>query len=151
MHIEGYEPTPMDLFKILRTDAYLRGASLSLRNESDSSIHRLRDLINLKTRTLPITSTRPRQSNSSDLKVEFEDPTIGYLLQGSGTIEVDDAKGINQEVMSRAYNRWILDFDDEDEARRFAVSWHRRDLLKISEKGWKDHQQQRTCNCELLW
>ncbi|KAF1921213.1 hypothetical protein BDU57DRAFT_509900 [Ampelomyces quisqualis] len=159
MHIEGYEPTPADLFKTLRTDAYLRGTSIPLCNESDSSIHRLRDLINLKTRTLPIANTRPRQygrveresSTSSDFKVEFEDPTLAYLMQGDGTIEADDAKGISQEVMSRAYNRWILDFDDQDEARRFALTWHRRELVKKTDKNWKDFQQVRMCNCELLW
>jgi hypothetical protein len=151
MHMEGYEPSPSDLFKTIRRDAYLRGMSLTLRNESSSSIHRLRDLINLKTRMLPISTPNPRAFGH--MQLHFDDPIIASFMNSEGPIDGDNAKEINQFVMNRVYNRWILEFDDEDEARRFAIMWHRRlfpDLLK-GEKTWKDYEEPRMCNCELLW
>jgi hypothetical protein len=55
--------------------------------------------------------------------------------------------------MNRVYNRWIIDFDDEDQARRFAVIWHRRVLPNVTkgDKTWKDYEEVRMCNCEVLW
>jgi hypothetical protein len=151
MHMEGYEPSPSDFFKTIRRDAWLRGMSLTLRNESSSSIHRLRDLVNLKTRTSPISTSNPRAFGH--MQLEFDDQNIGYFMNSEGPINADNAREINQFVMNRVYNRWILEFDDDDEARRFAISWHRRlfpDLLK-GEKTWKDYEEPRMCNCELLW
>jgi hypothetical protein len=166
MHIEGYEPSLSDLFKIFKSDAFFKGMTLSLRNESMSSLHRLRDLINLKTRLQPISTTNPRAyghlefnsatppSLAGHTRLEFDDPNVAYLMK-SGT-EADDAevaKEVNQIVMNRVYNRWIIDFDDEDQARRFAVIWHRRVLPNVTkgDKTWKDYEEVRMCNCEVLW
>jgi hypothetical protein len=160
MHIEGYEPSLSDLFRILRTDAYNKSMSLTLRNESSSSIHRLRDLINLKTNLSPLAATNPRaydnkelSNKSSNMKLEFEDPNIAYLMKSDGSGEGENPQEINQIVMNRVYNRWILDFDDEDEAKRFVVAWHRRPLPDLVSGGltWREHEETRTCNCELLW
>jgi hypothetical protein len=166
MHIEGYEPSPSDLFKIFKSDAYFKGMTLSLRNESISSVHRLRDLINLKTRLQPISTANPRayghwefnsaspSSPPSNTRIEFDDPNIAYLMKsGTDGDDAEVAKEVNQIVMNRVYNRWIIDFDDEDQARRFAVTWHRRVLPSIGrgEKTWKDYEEVRMCNCELLW
>jgi hypothetical protein len=156
MHIEGYEPSLSDLFKILRKDAYNKGMSLTLRNESSSSIHRLRDLINLKTKLSPIAHTNPRaydKGEPSGTKLDFEDPNISYFMKSDGSGEGENPQEINQMVMNRVYNRWILDFDDEDEAKRFVVAWHRRPLPELGSRGltWKEHEEMRICNCELLW
>jgi hypothetical protein len=155
MHIEGYEPSLSDLFLTLKHDAYNRGIPFTLRNESSSSIHRLRDLINLKTHTLPMTSN-PRAfegRKSNEPKVEFEDPSIEFFMKSEAPADEDHAKVINQVVMNRVYNRWIIDFDDEDEARRFAISWHRRVLpdFALGQRTWKDYEEVRMCNTELLW
>ncbi|KAH7070194.1 hypothetical protein FB567DRAFT_539445 [Paraphoma chrysanthemicola] len=158
MHIEGYEPSQMDLFKIFRRDAYHRGLTLSLRNEVSSSIHRLRDIINLKTRTQPISTTNPRaagnwESSAPSSTIEFEDPGIAQFMKSDIEGGQDANKVINQIVMNRVYNRWVLDFDDEDEARRFAISWHRRRLPDLSrgDRTWRDYEEVRMCNCEVLW
>jgi hypothetical protein len=153
MHIEGYEPSISDLFKTLRQDAFNRGTPFTLRNESSSSVHRLRDLINLKTRTLPISTSNPRAWESENTKLEFDDPSIAYFMKSEAPVEEENAKEMNQIVMNRVYNRWILDFSNEDEARRFAISWHRRvlpDFIK-GERTWKDYEEVRMCNTELLW
>jgi hypothetical protein len=154
MHIEGYEPSPSDLFKIFSRDAYVHGMSIPLRNESHSSIHRLRDIVNLKTTTKPISSVNPRAYgafNPSPSGVLYEDPAIQSMLAGAD--EHTGAKEINQWVMNRVYNRWVLDFEDEDSARRFAVGWHRKVLPELSAgKGaWKDGEEVRVCNTEVLW
>jgi hypothetical protein len=156
MHIEGYEPSPSDLFKILRQDAWQKSMLLTLRNESSSSIHRLRDVINLKTHLLPLATTNPRaydhterSGNPGNQRLEFDDPNIAHFMKS----DAENPQEINQIVMNRVYNRWILEFDDEDEARRFAIAWHRRPLpnLGSSERTWKDYEEARMCNCELLW
>lgn len=164
LHIEGYEPSKQDLVKILRRDAYIRGTFLNLRNESTASVHRLREVINLRTRTLPISTTNPRAfghfesasttpTERANVKVEFEDPNIRAFMQGDNNADEDNAKEVNQMVMNCVYNRWLLEFDDEDEARRFAVLWHRRVLPDPykGDKTWKDYEEVRMCNCEFLW
>ncbi|KAF2828763.1 hypothetical protein CC86DRAFT_368904 [Ophiobolus disseminans] len=164
LHIEGYEPSHSDLVKLLRRDAYLKGMSLNLRNESSSSVHRLRDIINLKTRTLPISTTNPRAYGEFETsnqtireraqpRLEFDDPHIQFMMQGDKDSDEDNAKEINQMVMNRVYNRWMIEFDDEAEARRFAVQWHRRVLpdLMRGDRTWKDYEEVRMCNCEFLW
>lgn len=156
MHIEGYEPSLSDLFKALRHDAYSRGIPFTLRNELSSSIHRLRDLINLKTHTLPISTISPRAfegHKSNEPKIEYEDPSIAFFMRDEGGADEENAKVMNQVVMNRVYNRWILEFDEEDEARRFAISWHRRVLpdFVMGQRTWKDYEEVRMCNTELLW
>jgi hypothetical protein len=139
--------------------------TLSLRNESLSSVHRLRDVINLKTRMQPISTTNPRAyshrevnhpptSTSANMKFDFDDPNISaFMRSGMDGDDGDVAKEINQMVMNRVYNRWIIEFDDEDKARRFSTAWHRRVLPNLvkGEKTWKDYEEVRMCNCELLW
>lgn len=162
LHIEGWEPSHSDLYRTMRRDAYLRGTSLNLRNELSTSIHRLRDIINLKTRSLPISTTNPRaygHFEPSDqtltervkAKLEFEDPNVSAWMKGDDADE--NAQEVNQMVMNRVYNRWLIEFDDEDEARRFAVQWHRRVLPERvkTDRTWKDYEEVRMCNCEFLW
>lgn len=147
MHIEGYEPTPSDLMKIFRRDAYVHGMQPTLHNESSTSIHRLRDIINLKTTNKLVSSVRPRAYGS----FAYEDPGIQSLM--SGADEDSSPKEVNQMVMNRVYNRWVIDFSNEDDARRFALAWHRRVLPELTRErsGWKDMADVRMCNTEVLW
>lgn len=164
MHIEGYEPSLTDLFTVFRRDAAIRGLPLPLRNESITSLHRLRDLVNLKTHVIPVATTNPRAYDSArsrdadppvstDTKIEYEDPNIAYFMKNDDPVDQNSAKEINQIIMNQVYNRWILEFDDEDEARRFTIAWHRRALPDLSktERTWKDYEEARMCNTELLW
>jgi hypothetical protein len=154
LQIEGYEPTPSDLFKILSRDAYKNGMSLPLRNESHASIHRLRDIINLKTSVKPISSASPRAygtfSHPNPDETTYEDPVIQSMLAGA---EEDNANALNQLVMNRVYNRWVLDFETEDEARRWCLRWHRRVLPELAhgKGGWREGEEVRVCNTEVLW
>ncbi|KAH8732153.1 hypothetical protein GQ44DRAFT_697171 [Phaeosphaeriaceae sp. PMI808] len=164
MYIEGYEPNSSDLFKIFSHDAYHRGVPLGIRNESSTSIHRLRDRINLKTRMHPISTSNPRayshwdhdlpaSPDANKMKLEFEDANISVSMKGDGDDSADDAKRLNQIVMNRVYNRWLIEFEDGDEARRFATVWHRRVLPELvkGDRTWKDYEEVRMCNCEVLW
>jgi hypothetical protein len=156
MHIEGYEPTTSDLFKIFSRDAYKHGMLVPLRNESQTSIHRLRDVINLRTSSKPISSSRPRaygtfdQPTQSESEKVYDDPAIQSVLEGTSE---DNPGQTSQLIMNRVYNRWVLDFEDEDTARRWSVRWHRRVLPELSHtKGaWRDSEEARVCNTELLW
>ncbi len=152
MRIEGYEPMPSDLFKVFRRDAFMQGLPmLTLRNESSSSIHRLRDLVNLKTK-----KKGPHSSLASpaDLLLEnqtmFEDPAIQSYITSSD--DERSANEINQTILNRLYNRWIIEFGDEDAALRFSRTWHRRILPAAREgEGWKEQEEERVCNVEVLW
>ncbi|KAF1842563.1 uncharacterized protein K460DRAFT_370534, partial [Cucurbitaria berberidis CBS 394.84] len=158
MRIEGHEPSRTDLFKILRRVAYMHGMPLTLRNESSTSIHRLRDLVNLKTATTPLSSIGPRAYGSFDRDIEktrasvdFEDPGIQVLMASAG--EDSTAQEVHQMVMNRVYNRWVLDFSDENAARRFALTWHRRALpdWEGGKTEGMDVDEVRMCNTEVLW
>ncbi|KAI1540911.1 hypothetical protein PtrCC142_004714 [Pyrenophora tritici-repentis] len=161
MHIEGYEPRPSDLFKILVHDAYMHGMILPLRNESRSSIHRVRDMINLRMSSKPISSSRPRaygtfeptdsQLDKPTQEMTFDDPAIQKMMEGAG--EDGNPQQVNQLIMNRVYNRWILDFEDEDTARRWSAIWHRKVLPDLSDKkgAWKETEEERICNTEVLW
>lgn len=164
MHIEGYEPSFSDLFTMFRRDAASRGLPLPLRNESITSLHRLRDLVNLKTHVLPVSTANPRAYDnvragvtagpvSTETRIDYDDPNIAYFMKNDEPGDHNNAKEISQVMMNQVYNRWILDFDDEDEARRFAIGWHRRALPELSktERTWKDYEESRMCNAELLW
>ncbi|RMZ71724.1 hypothetical protein GMOD_00006868 [Pyrenophora seminiperda CCB06] len=162
MHIEGYEPRPSDLFKIFSHDAYTHGMTLPLRNESQSSIHRVRDMINLRMSSKLVSSARPRAYGTFDHSklplaepthemMTFDDPAIQNLMAGAD--EDGSAQQMNQLVMNRVYNRWVIDFEDEDSARRWCAIWHRKVLPDLSDRkgGWKDTEEERVCNTEVLW
>jgi hypothetical protein len=84
------------------------------------------------------------------METTYDDPGIQNMLAGA---EEDNPSQLSQLVMNRVYNRWVLDFEDEDVARRWSVRWHRRVLPELSHmKGaWKDSEEARICNTELLW
>ncbi|KAL6702774.1 hypothetical protein ACN47E_000958 [Coniothyrium glycines] len=153
LHIEGYEPTPFDLFKMLMHDAYMQGMPFTIRNESQSAVRRLRDMVNLKSSIKAVSTASPRAYESFDrptTHMEYEDAGIQAFMAGA---EEDlGAKEVSQFMMNRLYNRWILDFEDESAARRFAIRWHRRPLPEVSGgKEWKDSEEPRMCNTEFLW
>lgn len=164
LHIEGYEPSHSDLFRIIFQSSYNRGISLALRNESSSSLKRLRDVINTKTRLQPLSTANPRaygrweqsKPETHDLnrsKAELDDPNLASLLRMSQNEDGDSSRFLNQVVMNKVYNRWIIEFEDEIPARRFAAEWHRKLLPDITgaDRTWKDYEEPKMCNCEFLW
>jgi len=161
MRIEGYEPRPSDLFKVFSHDAYTHGMTLPLRNESQSSIHRVRDMINLRMSSKLISSSRPRAYGTFDHSASplaktteettFDDPAIQKMMAGAD--EDGSPQQMTQLVMNRVYNRWVIDFEDEDSARRWSAIWHRKVLPDLSDRkgAWKDAEEERICNTEVLW
>ncbi|XP_014554503.1 hypothetical protein COCVIDRAFT_39595 [Bipolaris victoriae FI3] len=168
LHIEGYEPSASDIYIAICTDAYKQGSLVPLRNEAQSSIHRLRDMINLKMSSKSVSSSRPRaygtfdhsdsplvnamsSSSSSSMEMAYEDPEIQSMM---GSVEEDRSPAqMHQEVMNRVYNRWVLDFEDEHSARRWSLRWHRKVFPESSnaDTAWKDSEEVRMCNTEVLW
>ncbi|KAF9697325.1 hypothetical protein EKO04_005100 [Ascochyta lentis] len=161
MHIDGYEPSHWDLWQIISRHAHAHGIMWPFHNDHAGAVRRLRDTINLRTvskaKFQATASTNPRAASSplttttrtDDL--EYEDPRIeAFLSSSSGD---DDAKQTNQLVMNRVYNRWIVEFEDEDAARRFAIMWHRVVLPDAKEKtgAWRDGEEVRWVGTEYLW
>jgi len=163
LHVEGYEPSPTDLFQCFLKDNLDRGITWEFFSSEHTSIHRLRDIINLKAKLLPVSSVNPRSANTSSTserrKIEEYDPSLNFLGLMQSDLELsqnenknDEAQHINQMVMNRLYNRWLVDFKDEDGARRFARVWNRKELpFNKSKATWKDYEEARICNTEFLW
>ncbi|KAF2133566.1 hypothetical protein P153DRAFT_277647, partial [Dothidotthia symphoricarpi CBS 119687] len=155
VHIEGYEPSQWDLWQIFMRHAHDHGIIWPFHPESSAAIHRLREVVNLKTRLLPVSSANPRAFNQSlqSPRVEFDDPSINSLM--TSPEDENSAREINQVVMNRVYNRWIVNFAEEDAARRFAVMWHRKVLPELvgrnGKVAWRDAEGEQMCNCEFLW
>ncbi|KAF2799989.1 hypothetical protein K505DRAFT_320828 [Melanomma pulvis-pyrius CBS 109.77] len=149
LHINGWEPTEDDLYRILYRHARQRGISWPFHTESKLAIRKLRDLTDLKARMLPVSSSSPRAkySSASPSPPPEQDPSLGFLLpdpeHGPGNI--------NQMVMNRVYNRWIVEFDEEDGAKRFARLWNRRVLPQPKFVTWRDTEEERMVNAEFLW
>jgi hypothetical protein len=151
MHIEGYEPSQMDLYQLLAQEGYSRGIQWPFHNEH-AGIHRLRDIGDLRARLLPVSSANPRAANVDRHRSTEDDPSLSFLKLSSE--EGGNAAQINQMVMNRVYNRWIIEFDEEEAARRFARLWNRRVLpvsRSVKHVTWRDTEERRMCNTEYLW
>lgn len=156
MHIDGYEPSHWDLWQTLRRHAHARGIIWPFRNDHASALRRLRDTINLRTVASvkqQALASNPRAASSStstpsDTR-DYEDPHISAFLASPDN--PDDANSTSQLVMNRVYNRWIVEFDDEDAARRFATMWHRVPLPDRERKSGREGEEARWVRCEYLW
>jgi hypothetical protein len=159
LHIDGYEPSHWDLWQILARHAHARGLMWPFRNDS-AGLRKLRDCINLKTnsRLQAASQMNPWAANSSSpqLDVDYEDVQISSFLglENGEQQEAGEAKRMNQLVMNRVYNRWIVEMEDEDAARRFAQLWHRV-VLPFAKDGrdgaWKEVEEERWVEAEYLW
>ncbi|KAF1953515.1 hypothetical protein CC80DRAFT_450421 [Byssothecium circinans] len=150
MQIDGYEPLPADLYRLIRQHAYIRGITWPLHN-AEKGISRLRDLVDLRAKFLPVASQNPRSTNLS--KYNNTDPSSSFLAHADRGAGGADARQINQMIMNRVYNRWIVEFEEEEAAKRFARMWHRRPL-PLTKSGtflWKELDGVRMCNTEFLW
>jgi hypothetical protein len=139
LHIEGYEPEQQELNDLLYRDGYERGFPWPIR-DGPAGILKLRDVINY----------RPKlglKNNMDSLNEAFDTP----LRLDDGSLVSSDEPYMRQQIMSKMYNRWIIQFDDVDMARRFASTYHRRVLPKPLHLSWKVFEVERYCNTELLW
>jgi hypothetical protein len=145
MQIDGYEPLPNELFRIIRRDGYKRGITWPLHN-GEKGISRLRDIVDSGTRFHNVTTPRaanPRNDNWDPFADSLEKENNGVDDEGK------ESQQISQHNMARVYNRWMIEFDEEEAARRFARMWNRR-ILPVP-KTWKDFETKRMCNVEFLW
>ncbi|KAF2115669.1 hypothetical protein BDV96DRAFT_492154 [Lophiotrema nucula] len=135
-YIEGHEPQREDLYHIFHRHAYDHGISLPLHNGSQG-IAKLRDLIDLR-KSSPSPQLDGAESNS-----EFG---VEQLYQSS-------EQSVSQVVMHKVYNRWILEFEEEIAAKRFALLWHRQVLPEPrgAYGTWRVFEEERMCNTEVLW
>lgn len=151
-HIEGYEPSAYDLYQLFVQDAVERGLAWPFLHDHHS-IHRLRDIADLKAQFKPLASINPGSPSprSPPLSGKYDEP--GMNVPGSED-DPDMPRNLNQIIMNRVYNRWIVEFSDEDGARRFARLWNRKKLpMQSSQRHqtWRDLEEVRMCNAEYLW
>jgi hypothetical protein len=154
LHIEGWEPSQLDLYHSFVRQAQDRGLSWQF-HDGANSIRKLRDLVNLKARLLATAAPRAANPSKHDALSNGgagvdSDPNFGLPT------EQDDGDGsgkpaISQLVMNRLYNRWIVEFVDEDAAQRFARMWNRRVLPAPKFVTWRDTEEVRMVNAEFLW
>lgn len=157
LYIEGYEPSPYDLYQIFMQDASHRGLTWPFLHDHQS-IHRLRDAVDLKHRFQyfqALSTANPSASSYMRRKLAEMDSHNPWTRSGEGEDTGDqNAKVLNQILMNRVYNRWIVDFSEEAAARRFARLWHRKVLPMRSgakNRSWRDVEEVRMCNAEYLW
>ncbi|KAF2204993.1 hypothetical protein GQ43DRAFT_386738 [Delitschia confertaspora ATCC 74209] len=151
LHIEGYEPTAHELHDILYRDGYDRGIHWPIRN-GPKGVFRQRDLIKYKPKKESIYNNSDSLLENMDaLNDDFET----YNREENGVSEAADNASedqkLKQHIMVKLYNRWIIEFDDEDMARRFARVYHRRILPKPRTESWRETEIERVCNTEFLW
>ncbi|KAJ4986077.1 hypothetical protein SVAN01_08450 [Stagonosporopsis vannaccii] len=167
LHIDGYEPSHWDLWQIISRHAHSRGILWPFRNEHAGALRRLRDCINLrtisKTKFQAVSTSSPRAAGSLNDRsrseaggFDYEDPQIAMFLgtsSDSSDAETQTSQETNQLVMNRVYNRWIVELDDEDAARRFAGLWHRVVLPDAKDRkgAWKEAEEERWVQAEYLW
>ncbi|KAF2281543.1 uncharacterized protein EI97DRAFT_463853 [Westerdykella ornata] len=148
LHIEGWEPSRDDLYHTFKRHAYDRGLTWPFHNGSEG-IHRLRDIINVNTKIQAVSSANPRAANGDHWS--SLDPLLGSIkLDSQGPWSRSAETNLKQFVTNRLYNRWIVEFEEEIAARRFARMWHRR-LLPAQKITWKDAEEPRMINAEFLW
>jgi hypothetical protein len=148
MHIEGYESSKIDFYQLLAQESYTRGIQWPFHNEQ-AGIHRLRDISNLRAKFLPVSSANPRAASHDRRRSTEDDAALEIFSQRE-----ENAADVNEMVMNQVYNRWIIDFDDEEAAKRFARLWNRR-VLPINKSArhvsWRETEERRMCNTEYLW
>ncbi|KAF2865963.1 hypothetical protein BDV95DRAFT_585477 [Massariosphaeria phaeospora] len=158
MHIEGYEPTQLDLYSAFRRHAFRCGIIWPF-HRGQLAIQKLRDLVDLdlKSKLKTLSNANPRAGNAKRPAFDPHDPfglddatTAAADGDGDGDDSAATAR-VSQLVMNRVYNRWIVEFTDEDAARRFARMWHRKVLPTKGDVTWKDVEEARMCNTEVLW
>ncbi|KAF2262654.1 hypothetical protein CC78DRAFT_534684 [Lojkania enalia] len=127
LHIEGWEPTQEDLYHTFKRHAYGLGISWPF-HRGIHGIRKLRELVDI-----------PKKISSSTRE-----------LPPDASAEDSGEASVNQLVMNKVYNRWVIEFEEESAARRFAILWHRRVLPDV-EVTWKVVEEVRMCNAEFLW
>ncbi|KAF2006898.1 hypothetical protein P154DRAFT_517356 [Amniculicola lignicola CBS 123094] len=144
MSMAGWEPDPHDLYKTLNVHALSLGFMWPYANGQDS-IHRLRSL-------------SPFAKHQSAISTQsFDTSAEGYKdLMSTHRSNVEESETapeqtLHQIIMTRLYNRWIIDFTEEGAARRFARMWHRKVLPQPRYTTWKDVEEVRMCTTEYLW
>jgi hypothetical protein len=157
LRIEGWEPKAEDLFFIFTRHAYERGLVWPFHN-NEHGISRLRDIVDVKARLQAVSSSNPRAASSSssssspDSNASLDSLALDHDEDGNGNGEQPDTKGgLSQLVMNRLYNRWVVEFSDQDAARRFARVWNRRVLPSPKVVTWRDTEEVRMVNAEFLW
>jgi hypothetical protein len=149
LQIEGWEPTRDDLYHIFTRHARDRGLKWPFHNGT-KGVHRLRDIIDVNTKFQTVSSANPRSSPRPSSGIE--NLSLGEFSDLDPLQQAEGGKGGPKHILiNRLYNRWILEFEDESAAQRFVRMWHRRILPNPKGVTWKDKEEPRMINAELLW
>lgn len=141
LHIDGYEPSHWDLWQILLRHAHAHGIIWPFRADHSSALRRLRDFdLNARAKLQATSTANPRAAHAWPQE---------EALRG----EEQNPAQMNQLLMNRVYNRWIVEFEDATSAKRFAIMWHRVVLPDAREgKGaWRETEERRWVSAEFLW
>lgn len=150
MRIEGYELAHGDLSHILLQDGVERGIRWQFHNGLEG-VRRLRDVMDIRGKMQTVSASRPRAAHERRRSTE-DDTTLSYLSLSED--EGEKAQQLSQIAMNRVYNRWVVEFEEEEAAQRFARIWNRK-VVPINKNPnrvtWRDTEERRMCNAEFLW
>lgn len=150
LHIGGWEPSAGDLYHILVRHAYDRGLTWPF-HKGEQAIYKLRNVVNVKAKLQPVSSASPRAANSNAHPRSPHDPSLDFLNIDPLAQDGGGKGSISQVILNRLYNRWIIEFEDEDAAKRFARIWNRRVLPAPKLVTWRDMEEVRMVDAEFLW
>jgi hypothetical protein len=148
--LEGWEPSREDLYHIFARHARDRGLTWPLHN-GDKGVHRLRDVVDVHTRFQAVSSANPRAANGGVEYLSLSEYSDADPLQQQQQSEGAPKTELKQVLINRLYNRWILEFEEHGAADRFVRLWHRRILPNPKGATWKDKEEPRMINAEVLW
>lgn len=78
-------------------------------------------------------------------------PTIPGDVEDLEDSSLEEVEGGNEPVNGRRpYPRWVITFEDENEARRFVRAWHRR-LFSVSRDPSLQDEPPPLVHAEFLW
>ncbi|KAF2473081.1 uncharacterized protein BDR25DRAFT_302097 [Lindgomyces ingoldianus] len=143
--MSGYEPTVRDLFHIFSREAYDRGIRWPFYN-GEAGIHHLRNVVHVKKSP----SQLPPLASINNAVGVVDAPASDNVMMDA-MIRGAEERSHNQMATGRLYNRWVIEFTDQDAAKRFARIWDRRVLPHPKYTSWKDVEEVRMCGTEFLW
>ena len=106
------------------------------------------------------------QSLTAFLHKDGQDRGIAWgAVDGRGTIQRlekeqkvhaghsgEETHNGDANIAQPGFSRWVLEFEDESEARRFVRTWHRRPYIFPLRHEWLDNGEPTPCiHAEFLW
>lgn len=150
LHIEGWESSRDDLHDVFYRNGYENGLTWPFHN-GQAAFHRLRDAIDLDT-AMSFNALSANNPRAATWSVAAQDEAVPDAELEVDLLQAGQGAEPSQYIISKLYNRWIVEFTEENAAQRFARIWNRRVIPHDAKlTTWRDTEEVRMINAEYLW